>query len=170
MANLKDSPHFDNHDDYYTRKKAWEDIKEFIPEDKIIWEACLLNSNEQSKKYLEELGFNVVGNKNVDIFDSQMGDVIITNIPFSTDIKQKILKRLNELDQPFIIIMNSMNVFTRYFREIFSDKDINFIIPSYKIHYDKFSEGKLVEQKNNTSFYSWYVCYKIPKVKKNIWI
>ena len=62
MANLKDSPHFDNHDDYYTRKKAWDDIKEFIPEDKIIWEACLLNSNEQSKKYLEELGFNVVGN------------------------------------------------------------------------------------------------------------
>ena len=30
---------FQKHDDYMTPKSAWEDIKKYIPTDKIIWEA-----------------------------------------------------------------------------------------------------------------------------------
>ena len=64
--------------------------------------------------------------------------------------------------------MNSMNLFTKYFKEIMEGKDIYFIYPSTKLHYDKFKDGELVESKNNTSFYSIYVCYKV--IDKNIWI
>ena len=52
MANLKDCTKWNIHDDFYTRKKTWEQITQFIDKDKIIYEFCLLNSNEQSKKYL----------------------------------------------------------------------------------------------------------------------
>ena len=168
MANLKDCSKFNIHDDYYTRKKTWEQIKEFIPSDKIIWEFCLLNTNEQSKKYLQELNFNVVGDRTIDFFEHNMGDILISNIPFSSEIKIRMLKRLVELDKPFIIIMNSLNLFTKYFKEIFKDKDLYFIYPSTKINYDKYENGEFKESKNNTSFYSVYVCYKV--IDKNIWI
>lgn len=168
MANLKDCCKFNIHDDFFTRKKTWEQIKEFIPNDKIIWEFCLLNSNEQSKKHLQELGFEVVGDKTIDFFEHNMGDILISNIPFSSEIKIRMLKRLVELDKPFIIIMNSMNTFTKYFKEIFENKEIYYITPSTKIHYDKYIDGELKETKNNTSFYSIYVCYKV--IDKNIWI
>ena len=168
MANLKDCSKWNIHDDFYTRKESWTQIKEYIPQDKVIWEFCLLNSNEQSKKYLTELGFNVVGDRTIDFFENDMGQVLVSNIPFSTDLKQKMLRRLVELDKPFIIIMNSLNLFTKYFKEIFEGKDIFFIYPSTKIHYDKYINNELTTTKNNTSFYSIYVCYKI--IDKNIWI
>ena len=168
MANLKDCSKWNIHDDFYTRKESWTQIKEYIPQDKVIWEFCLLNSNEQSKKYLTELGFNVVGDRTIDFFENDMGQVLVSNIPFSTDLKQKMLRRLVELDKPFIIIMNSMNLFSKYFKEIFEGKDLFFIYPSTKIHYDKYINNELTTTKNNTSFYSIYVCYKI--IDKNIWI
>lgn len=168
MANLKDCAKWNIHDDFYTRKQSWEQIKEYIPQDKVIWEFCLLNSNEQSKKYLTELGFNVVGDRTIDFFEHDLGEVLVSNIPFSTDLKQRMLRRLVELDKPFIIIMNSLNLFSKYFKEIFEGKDIFFIYPSTKIHYDKFVDNELTTTKNNTSFYSIYVCYKI--IDKNIWV
>ncbi len=168
MVNLKANSKLNIHDDYYTRKKTWEQIKEYIPNDKIIWEFCLLNSNEQSKKHLQELGFEVVGDKTIDFFNHNLGEVLVSNIPFSSEIKIRMLKRLVELDKPFIIIMNHMNTFTKYFKEIFENKEIYYITPSTKIHYDKYIDGELKETKNNTSFYSIYVCYKV--IDKNIWI
>ena len=92
MANFKDSSKYNIHDDYYTRKDTYEAIKHLIPKDKIIWEFCLLNSNEQSKKYLQELGFNVVGDRTIDFFKHNLGDVLISNIPFSTDINKNVKK------------------------------------------------------------------------------
>ena len=172
MAMLNDCFKFNIHDDFYTRKKTWEQITQFVPKDKIIYEFCLLNSNEQSKKYWQELGYNVIGNKSIDFLgfnkEEKECDILISNIPFSTDIKQKMLRKLVELDKPFIIIMNTMNLFSKYFKEIFEGKDIYFIYPSSKINYDKYKNGKLQDTKNNTSFYSIYVCYKV--IDKNIWI
>ena len=154
MANLKDCVKWNIHDDFYTRKKTWEQIKDYIP-NKIIWEFCLLNSNEQSKRYLEELGFNVVGDKTIDFFEHNLGEVLVSNIPFSSEIKMKMLRRLVDL-------------FTKYFKEIFEGKELYFIYPASKIHYDKYVDNKLVATKNNTSFYSIYVCYKV--IDKNIWV
>tara|TARA_R110000787_G_scaffold263854_1_gene369756 strand:- start:503 stop:1024 length:522 start_codon:yes stop_codon:yes gene_type:complete len=173
MANFNDSNSFNIHDDYYTRKKIWEQITPFIPQDKTIYEFCLLNSNEQSKTYLQELGYNVIGNNTIDFLKDNIqleneADILISNIPFSTELKQNILKKLVELDKPFIIIMNSLSLYSKYFKKIFKDKEINFIYPSYKIHYDKYKKGILQPTKNSTSFYSLYVCYKV--IDKNIWI
>tara|TARA_R110002153_G_scaffold47863_2_gene135130 strand:- start:80 stop:598 length:519 start_codon:yes stop_codon:yes gene_type:complete len=172
MANLKDCNKWNIHDDFYTRMETWKQIAPFIESNKTIYEFCLLNSNEQSKKYFQELGYNVIGNRTIDFLEDNQEeedcDILVSNIPFSSEIKKKMLIKLEELDKPFIIIMNSLNLFTKYFKEIFKDKKIYFIYPSSKIHYDKYVDGKLQKTKNNTSFYSVYVCYKV--INRNIWI
>ena len=172
MANFSDSKSFKIHDNYYTKKKVLQLLTDFIDKNKIIYEFCLLNSNEQSKKYLEELGYKVIGNKNIDFLEynkeEEDADILVSNIPFSTDIKIKILKKLVELDKPFIIIINSLSLFSKYFKEIFKDKNIYFIFPSFKIHYDKYKNGELQKAENKTSFYSIFVTYKI--LNKNVWI
>jgi hypothetical protein len=49
---------FTIHDDYMTPKYAWENIREYIPTDKVIWEPFY--GNGESGKFLEELGFEVI--------------------------------------------------------------------------------------------------------------
>ena len=153
MANFKDSPKFTTHNDYYTPKLAWEQIKPFLEEKNFgaIFECFLLNSNEQSKTYLEELGYNVIGNKNVDFLDETTWDetmikkdydCIISNPPFEriksykerkSNLKYKCIKKLLDNDKPFIILMNSTNMFQKWFMELVEGKDIKFIFPSKKI-------------------------------------
>jgi len=72
-------------DEYYARKQAWQDIREFIPRDKVIWEAFMLGSVSSSPKYLMELGFNVEWSASEDLFTQQKrdGSIIVSNLPFS---------------------------------------------------------------------------------------
>ena len=98
--------------------------------------------------------------------------MIVSNPPFDKTFKIPILKRMVELDKPFIIIMNSMNTFTKYMREVFKDKlgDLQIITPSKKINFIRLEEnGELTETKN-CSFYSVYVCYKMDLPTKLLWL
>ena len=113
MSNFKDCPEWKIHNDYYTPKYAWEWINDLIPKDKIIWESCMLNSiHSKSPQYLRELGNQVVYDINFDMLVNQPDnfDMIITNPPFETDIKKKILMKLIEIDKPFILVMNGLNM------------------------------------------------------------
>ena len=178
MANLKDSPVFKKHDDYYTPESAWQAINHLIPPNSKVWEACMLNATQsKSPEYLSRLDNvrEVVADTNLDMLvdappkkhpiNAPEGvDLIVTNIPFSTDIKKKVLTRLVELDIPFMIIMNSMNLYSNYMREIFGDEisQLQVVVPRGKIHFDKldYDTGELRETKN-CSFYCVYVCYKM---------
>jgi len=166
MANFKDSPHFAINDQYYTPKSAWQQISHLIPTDKVIWEAFMLNSNlSKSKQNLIELGKNVIGETDYDYFnkcEELEYDLIVSNIPFDKEIKIPILQKLVQVDKPFIIIMNSMNVFSNYFNNIFKNnrKDLQIIYPKGKIHFEKL-EDNTTELKKNCSFYCVYVAYKM---------
>lgn len=170
MANLKDSPKFKIHNDYYTPKYAWEKINHLIPKDKVVWEACMLNSNlSRSAEYLIELGNKVVYDTSWNILKENHGDIIITNPPFETKIKIEILKRLVELDKPFIIIMNSMNTFANYFTEILDKRYIQIITHKGKINFDKMENDKLTKT-NNCSFYCVYVAYKMNLKNEDLFV
>jgi hypothetical protein len=170
MANLKDSPKFKVYDHYYTPKIAWEKINHLIPKDKVVWEACMLNSHlSKSAEYLTELGNNVIHDTSWDILKEDHGDLIITNPPFETKLKQQILKRLVELDKPFIIIMNSMNTFANYFTEILDKEYLQIITPKGKINFDKMENDKLTKT-NNCSFYCVYVAYKMELKGSQLWV
>ena len=160
------SKSFLKHDDYMTPKYAWENIKGFIPKDKIIWEAFM--GDGKSGQYLKELGFNVI-HESVDFFENNLGEIIVSNPPFSKI--PEILTRLKELQKPFILIMPSAKIFTQYFRKLFSEERIQIIIPRKRIHFEKQIDGKKVENwKNACSFDCFYYCWKMNFEKDITWL
>ena len=157
---------FLKHDDYMTPKSAWESIKHLIPQDKIIWEAFY--GDGMSGKYLEELGFSVI-HEEIDFFENNIGDIIVSNPPFSKS--KEIMKRLKELDKPFIIILPAIKIFTSYIRENYKDDKLQIIIPRKRIHFLKLIDGKPVEGwKNACAFDCFYFCYKMDFNKDIIWL
>lgn len=137
---------FIKHDDYMTPKYAWENIQQYIPRDKIIWEAFY--GDGESGKYL--------------------GDVIVSNPPFSK-IKE-ILERLIILDKPFILILPSSKINTSYFRQ-WKYKHLQIIIPRKRIHFNKLIDGEQPkDRKNACNFDTFYYCYKMNLPNDITWL
>jgi hypothetical protein len=152
-------------DDYMTPKYAWENISHLIPKDKLIWEAFYGDGG--SGTYLTELGFNVT-HQPVDFFENNLGDMIVTNPPFSKS--KPIMRRLLEIDKPFIIILPSSKINTSYFRE-WKSKGLQIIIPKKRIHFEKHIGGILPQGwKNNCNFDCFYYCYKINLPNDIVWL
>ena len=151
---------FLKHDDYMTPKSAWENITDYIPKDKVIWEAFM--GDGKSGEYLTELGFNVIHNDN-DFFESNEGDIIVSNPPFSD--KNKTMNRLKELDKPFIILLPQPAINTTSIRELFKD-ELQIIIPRKRIQFIK--NGN--ELQNKCNFDCFYYCYKINLPRDIIWL
>ena len=157
---------FLKHDDYMTPKSAWENIKHLIPKDKVIWEAFY--GDGKSGNYLKELGFNVL-HEPVDFFENDLGDIIVTNPPFSKS--KNIMQRLKQLDKPFIIIMPSSKISNSYFRENYMNEGLQIIIPRKRIHFDKLVDcEKPKDWKNKCNFDCFYYCYKMGFEKDIIWL
>lgn len=155
---------FLKYDDYMTPKYAWENIKDYIPKDKVIWEAFY--GDGKSGDHLQELGFNVI-HQPVDFFENDLGEIIVSNPPFSK--AKEILKRLLILDKPFILIFPSSKLKTSYMRD-WKNK-LQIIIPKKRIHFEKQVEGKIVEGwKNACWFDCLYYCYKIQLPKDIVWL
>lgn len=102
----------------YTPYYAVDPILKYIPKDKIIW--CPFDDDwsafYQSFKWG---GWNVVNSNlknNQDFFDYEPDkwDIIVSNPPFS--MKDRVLKRLNDLNKPFAILLplNSLQGANRY--------------------------------------------------------
>jgi len=156
---------FLNHDDYMTPNYAWENIKQYIPKDKVIWEAFYGNGN--SGNYLKQLGYDVI-HEPVDFFENDMGDIVVSNPPFSKI--PNILKRLVEIQKPFIMIMPSSKINTQYFRQLLKN-EIQIIIPHKRIHFEKLIDGKKPDNwKNSCNFDCFYYCYKINLPRDIIWL
>jgi hypothetical protein len=152
---------FLKYDDYMSPRYAWENIKDYIPKDKVIWEAFY--GDGKSGEYLKELGFNVI-HKHIDFFDDETlpeYDIIVSNPPFS--LSKEVMKRLKELDKPFIIIMPSSKINTSYFRE-YKD-NIQIIIPKKRIYFIKNGE-----QTKGCNFDCFYYCYKMNLKNDITWL
>jgi hypothetical protein len=165
MANFTHDTFF-KHDDYMTPFYAWEDIKDYIPKNKVIWEAFFGDS--KSGKYLKDLGFNVIHEK-IDFFKNNKGDIICSNPPFSKT--KEVLERLIILNKPFILILPSSKINTQYFRNLFinlNDK-IQIIIPKKRINFTKTVNGKEVKS-NACNFDTFYYCWKINLENDIIWL
>ena len=159
---------FSKHDDYMTPKSAWENIKDFIPNDKKIWEAFY--GDGESGKYLTELGFDVI-HEEIDFFENDKGEVVVSNPPFS--LCKEIFTRLVELDKPFILILPSSKINTQYFRKLFSkhqDK-IQIIIPRKRIQFAKLVDGVIpTDYKSCCNFDCFYYCWKMDLERDIIWL
>jgi hypothetical protein len=150
-----------------TPKYAWENIKDYIP-NKVIWEAFF--GDGKSGTYLKELGFNVI-HEPVDFFENNLGEVVVSNPPFS--LSKEVMTRLKELNKPFIVIFPSSKINTQYIRNLFKDSDdkLQIIIPRKRIHFEKQIEGKKPENwKNSCNFDCFYYCWKINLPRDIVWL
>lgn len=153
-----------------TPNHAWEDIKHFIPKDKIIWEA-FYGDGESGKYMKEKMNLNII-HEPIDFFDDNSlpeYDMIISNPPFSKS--KEVFKRLKELDKPFIIISPSSKINTSYVRENYKNKKLQIIIPRKRIHFIKLVDGKPVEGwKKACNFDCFYYCYKMNLPNDIMWL
>jgi hypothetical protein len=156
---------FLKHDDYMTPKYAWEHVKQYIPQDKVIWEAFY--GDGKSGTYLQELGFNVI-HEPIDFFEENKGDIIVSNPPFS--LSKEIMDRLYELDKPFMIIFPSSKINTQYFRK-WKDKNLQIIIPKKRIHFTKKVDGETPKNWKNACYFDcFYYCYKMNLPNDIVWL
>ena len=156
---------FIKHDDYMTPKYAWDNIKQYIPSDKVIWEAFY--GDGASGTHLQDLGFNVI-HEPIDFFEEDKGDIIVSNPPFT--LYKDIMDRLMIIDKPFIMILPSSKINTQNFRK-WKDKGLQIIIPRKRIHFDKKVEGKTPEDyKSVCNFDCFYYCYKMNLPQDIVWL
>jgi hypothetical protein len=156
---------FQIHDDYTTPKSSWEAIADYIPRDKVIWEAFYADG--KSGTFLQELGYNVI-HEPVDFFESDLGEVLCSNPPFSKT--KEVMERLLVLDKPFIMILPASKISTSYMRA-WKDKGLQIIIPRKRIHFTKLVNGVVPENyKSLCNFDCFYYCYKIDLPHSIIWL
>jgi len=138
---------FLKHDDYMTPKYAWENISAYIPKNKVIWEAFY--GDGASGKHLKELGFNVIHDP-IDFFENNLGDIVVTNPPFSKS--KEVMSRLRNL-----------------FKD--SNDKLQIIIPKKRIHFDKKIKGNTPKNwKNACNFDCFYYCWKMNLPRDIIWL
>lgn len=164
---------FLKHDDYMSPKSMWENIKQYIPQDKIIYEPFY--GDGQSGKDLEEiLPTNTIIHEPEDFFvykDIFNYDLVCSNPPFSS--YKEILKALVEINKPFILILPSSKINTQIFRTIFKDSfdNLQIIIPRKRIQFQKQVNGKVPENwKSDCNFDCFYFCWKINLEKDITWL
>ena len=163
MANFNTKT-FLKHDDYMTPKVVWENIKHLIPKDKVIWEAFY--GDGTSGNHLRELGFEVI-HEPVDFFENDLGEIIVTNPPFSQ--YKAIMTRLRQLDKPFVIILPVSKITTATIRENFANTSLQVVIPSKRMQFTKIVEGK-AHKLGSCNFDCFYYCYKLGLPTAIVWL
>ena len=145
---------FNNDDQYNTTREIWESIADYIPKDKIIWEAFMLcNVSSKSVDILRSFGHSCVGHYNIDFFEENYGDVIVSNPPYS--MKKKIFKRLALLDKPFILVL-PVGTITKQFVRVLDRTKLQLIIPAKRMQFIKCSDPM-----SRCWFDTCFLCYKM---------
>ena len=153
------------HDDYMTPMSAWEDINDYLPSDKVIWE-CFYGDGA-SGSHLEVLGFDFI-HEPIDFFKEDRGDILVSNPPFS--LSKEVMHRLMDLDKPFVMLMPQAKINTSYMRS-WKDKGLQIIIPRKRIHFDKKVDGETPEDYvSKCNFDCFYYCYKMNLPTDMVWL
>jgi len=148
-------------DNYSTDKIGWEIIKEYIPNDKIIWSPFYCDGKQ--KIYFKEMGYDII-HEDENFFENNKGDIIIDNPPFSK--MKEICLRLKDLDKPFILVAFSKVILMKWFQKLFKD-NLQLIIPFSRPTFTHLTNPK----KGYTPPYGvMYYCYKMNFKKDLIFI
>ena len=148
------------HNDFMTPPEVYEDVKEFIPKDKVIWEPFY--GDGTSGKKLRSMGLKeVIHEPNQDFFEHNKGEVVVSNPPYET--KKEIIEKLVGLDKPFMLLLPVSTMCYKYSQIMKGNMQL--IIPDGRIKYiylDK-KTMKIDEnwRKKNAAFDSVWICYKM---------
>ena len=139
-------------DNFTTNSDEWKRIKKFIPKNKVIWSPFYCDGKQ--KEYFAEMGFDII-HEDKDFFTyTPEYDIVIDNIPFSK--KREVLKKLKEIDKPFMILCSSVLMISTWFFKMFKE-DLQIIIPLKKINCTNLNENKPF----NFNWGIYIYCYKM---------
>ena len=160
-------PKLNNFNDMYTPPEALDSIIEFLPKDKVYWEACY--GRGHMAKALGEKGFKVIGWEIVDCLTSEPAahwDIWITNPPFNGN--KKFFRRAIELCKPFAFLCRLEHLGGVEAHELFKDLGIQIIIPKKRINYitPKMMQGEKV---GGSPFHSVWVTHGLNLPKQIIY-
>ena len=145
--------------DFMTPDYVWDWIEDYIPRDKVIWEPFY--GDGESGEYLRSKGFDVIHNPHEDFFTHNKGEVVVSNPPF--EFKKEIIKRLIELDKPFILLMPISTIAYQYARVL--KDNLQILIPPKRIKFKRYDKNTHTIdsdwEKHNTPFDCLFVCYKM---------
>lgn len=157
-------PKLHNFNDIYTPPEAMDYIIEFLPKDKVYWEACYGEGHMANE--LKQRGFNVIGERSIDcLIDTPNSnwDILITNPPFNGN--KKFIKRAIDLGKPFIFLIRLEHLGGVEACRLFKDIDIKIIIPERRINY--LTPKSLIGEKvGGSPFHSIWLTYKIDLPKQ----
>ncbi len=145
------------YDSYSTPSSAWEALLPFLDKTKVYYDPFF--NEGLSCEILSGLGLQII-HEDLDFFetiDKIEYDIILTNPPFS--IKRAILKKLQEIDKPFIMIMPISVLGTKMYEPFFDQTCLG--IPKSRIQFIK--EGSATK---NCPFDTFYYFYKIDRLEK----
>ena len=141
--------------EYYTPDWVWDSVKQFIPKNKVIWEALRSDNplSTRSADYLREIGFEVV-NPLCDFFTNDYGDIVVSNPPFAD--KRRAIDRCFHLNKPFMLLLPAFVLSTKYFCEWAKERpELQFIILNNRVDYIR-GDGA----KSRCAFHTLCVCWK----------
>ena len=152
-------------DNYITLKEDWERIVNIniIDKDKVIW--CPFYCDGSQKEIFKELGYLKVIHEDRDFFKyTPEYDILVDNPPFSKI--REVLKKLEKLDKPFILICPNHTFNYRYFQRPFG-KHLQLIIPNKRV---KFKHLTRDYTSGSLPFDCYYFCYKLNLPKDLIFL
>jgi len=146
------------HNDFMTPKYIFEEIKDYIPQDKVI--SMPFYGDGTCKQHLEDLGYTVI-HQDEDFFEHDRGDIVVDNPPF--EIKKKIIDKLVERNKPFMLIMPCSTICYQY-SKILKD-NLQIIIPKKRpkfIYLNKQTGETDPDWRSKSSaFDCLWLCYKM---------
>lgn len=114
-------------DEWYTPENAIRPILKYLKPNSLIW--CPFDTKESNfPKILKEAGHTIINThieNGYDFFELNIDcDYIISNPPYS--LRNKIYKKLFELNKPFAMLMNTNGLFDSKERwELFRNNEFN---------------------------------------------
>lgn len=149
-------------DNYATNKEGWEIIKDYIPDDKVIWSPFYCDGKQ--KDIFKDMGYDII-HEDKDFFgETPEYDVVIDNPPFSKF--RVICDKMKELDKPFILMGFSKIILMKWFTKLFKDH-LQLIIPNKRPTFNHIDNPT----KGYTPPYGvMYFCYKMDLPKDLVFL
>ena len=146
------------HNDFMTPRYLWEQIKDYIPKDKVI--SMPFYGDGECGLILQQMGFNVY-HEDEDFIENDRGDVVVDNPPYET--KRQVITKLVERNKPFMLIVPVSTICYKY-SQILKDH-LQLMIPPKRPKYIKYNketgEHDQDWEKKSSAFDCVWVCWKM---------
>jgi len=156
---LKISNKDESGDEYYTPNIAIVPLLEYLPKDKVIYEAAS-NRSSQIVDYLRSQGYHVMASDDRDFLEDELPefDIIVTNPPYSK--KDKFIERCYSLDKPFALLLPVSTIQGNKRGQLFMNNGLELLVLNQRVNFIDNNNNEPVVKKSPHFGVAWF-CYNL---------